>query len=155
MTNPPPAECLSMTQVKTILELYEQTCSYLRTVSEVGVSHNTVKKYLIRAQVSTANSCLQGVSTRKIQEIVSHPGSITFLRLRSPRWRRDSTTRCRHSSCGRSNRRSRTSSWMLHTTKGVRWRTLRHQGGHDCRRESLGARITDCESEEFWSGQFR
>ena len=74
MTNPPPAECLSMTQVKTILELYEQTCSYLRTVSEVGVSHNTVKKYLIRAQVSTANSYLQGVSTRKIQEIVSHLG---------------------------------------------------------------------------------
>ncbi len=44
-------------------------------------------------------------------------GSISSLRLRFPGWPRISTIRCRHSSCGRSNRLSRISSWMLPTTK--------------------------------------
>jgi len=41
-----------MTQVKTILELYEQTGSYRGTAREAGVSHNTVKRYVIRAQAA-------------------------------------------------------------------------------------------------------
>ena len=42
----------SMTTVKTILETYERTSSYRRTGRELGVSHNTVRKYVLRAQAA-------------------------------------------------------------------------------------------------------
>ncbi len=41
-----------MTTVKTILETYERTGSYRRTAREVGVAHNTVRKYVLRAQAA-------------------------------------------------------------------------------------------------------
>jgi len=41
-----------MTNVKTILESYERTGSYRKTACEVGVSHNTVRRYILRAQAA-------------------------------------------------------------------------------------------------------
>jgi hypothetical protein len=41
-----------MTIVKTILESYERTGSYRKTAREVGVAHNTVKRYVLRAQAA-------------------------------------------------------------------------------------------------------
>jgi len=41
-----------MTDVKTILESYERTGSYRQTAREVNVSHNTVKRYVLRAQAA-------------------------------------------------------------------------------------------------------
>ncbi len=41
-----------MTNVKTILESYERTGSYRKTAREVGVAHNTVKRYVLRAQAA-------------------------------------------------------------------------------------------------------
>ncbi len=41
-----------MTTVKTILETYERTGSYRRTAREVGVAHNTVRKYVLRAHAA-------------------------------------------------------------------------------------------------------
>ena len=55
-------------------------------------------------------SYLQSVLTREIQEILAHLSIDLSLRLRFPGWLRTSTFRFRHSSCGRSNRHSHTSS---------------------------------------------
>ncbi len=41
-----------MTNVKTILESYERTGSYRKTACEVGVAHNTVRRYVLRAQAA-------------------------------------------------------------------------------------------------------
>jgi len=41
-----------MTNVKTILESYERIGSYRKTAREVGVAHNTVKRYVLRAQAA-------------------------------------------------------------------------------------------------------
>jgi hypothetical protein len=79
------------------------------------------------------------------------------LRLRFPGWRRSLTIRCRHSSCSRSNRRSRTSSWIppitkirnraRYVTKAVLVVAGVREDGYG---EILSARITDCENEGFW-----
>ncbi|MBR1369982.1 hypothetical protein RJ53_11030, partial [Methanocalculus chunghsingensis] len=41
-----------MTTVKTILDSYERTGSYRKTAREVGVAHNTVRRYVLRAQAA-------------------------------------------------------------------------------------------------------
>ncbi|MDO9540539.1 MAG: hypothetical protein Q7J09_11150 [Methanocalculus sp.] len=41
-----------MTDVKTILESYERTGSYRQTAREVNISHNTAKRYVLRAQAA-------------------------------------------------------------------------------------------------------
>jgi len=45
-------EVYTMATVKTILEIYERTGSYRQTGRELGVSHNTVRKYVLRAQAA-------------------------------------------------------------------------------------------------------
>ena len=39
----------SMATVKKLLESYERTGSYRRTAREMGIAHNTVRKYVLRA----------------------------------------------------------------------------------------------------------
>jgi len=41
-----------MATVKKLLESYERTGSYRQTAREMGVSHNTVRKYVLRAQAA-------------------------------------------------------------------------------------------------------
>ncbi|MDI3507082.1 MAG: hypothetical protein PWQ69_1062 [Methanomicrobiaceae archaeon] len=41
-----------MATVKKLLESYERTGSYRRTAREMGIAHNTVRKYVLRAQAA-------------------------------------------------------------------------------------------------------
>lgn len=41
-----------MATVKKVLESYERTGSYRRTAREMGIAHNTVRKYVLRAQAA-------------------------------------------------------------------------------------------------------
>ena len=56
-----------MATVKKLLESYERTGSYRRTAREMGIAHNTVRKYVLRAQAAR-----EGV----IEEIVPHDREI-------------------------------------------------------------------------------
>lgn len=41
-----------MATVKKLLESYERTGSYRRTAREMGIAHNTVRKYVLRTQAA-------------------------------------------------------------------------------------------------------
>ena len=41
-----------MTTVKKLLESYERTRSYRQTARDMGIAHNTVRKYVLRAQAA-------------------------------------------------------------------------------------------------------
>ena len=65
-----------MATVKKLLESYERTGSYRQTAREMDVSHNTVRKYVLRAQVAREGT---------IEEIVPVTGRSTNLVMLSPR----------------------------------------------------------------------
>ena len=100
------------------------------------------------------------VSTRRVQEIVSHLGIDRFSGLVS-RMAKDLDDQVQaFLSCGRSNRLVDLFVDASYYKIRDRPRDVTRDGlvvagvREDGYREILGARVTDCENEEFWSGLF-
>jgi len=68
-----------MTTVKKLLESYERTGSYRQTAREMRVSHNTVRKYVLRAQAAREGTIEEIVPRdRKIRQ----PGRVVTPEIR-------------------------------------------------------------------------
>jgi len=117
-----------------------------------------VEKAFVNAVVG---SYLQGVSTRKIQDIVQHPGIDQLSPASVSRKAKDLDEQVQaflmrpieqaipylfvDASCYKVRDGVRYVTKAVLVVAGVR---------DDGYREILGARVTDCENEEFWSGLF-